>query len=70
MDNTEFLTPVQTARLLGICERHLRTLLKHGLPGAARLGARWVIHRETLIHALTRGGPEEGKRAEQATTPH
>lgn len=46
----EFLSPAELAEEAGISADLLRSLAARGrLPGARRMGRRWVIHRPTFV---------------------
>lgn len=46
----EFLSPAELAREVGISAPRLRGLCLRGkVPGARRLGGRWVIHRPAFV---------------------
>lgn len=53
----ETLTILEVSKILGISPRHAYLLAARGdLPGALRLGTRWVIVRARLEEMLARSG--------------
>jgi hypothetical protein len=49
----EFLTTQDTAALLRLSDRTIRTLcIQARLPGARKLYGKWLIHRPTLLEAF------------------
>jgi excisionase family DNA binding protein len=64
----EFLTTEETAQLLRLHDRTIRTLCcAKRLPGAAKLFGKWLIHKPTLITFFK--DKEEGNHEGQAAEP-
>ncbi len=54
LEPSEFLTPVETMRLLRIGRTAFYSMLANGeVPGASKLGSLWRVHRPTLIASMT-----------------
>jgi excisionase family DNA binding protein len=59
----------EAARLLGIGERHMRTLCHDGRIPVLRLGRRVLVTRAALEHLLAEGEVTALTSARQAETP-
>jgi hypothetical protein len=67
---TEFVTPSALSAETGISPDLLRSLAARGrLPGARRLGRRWLIHRPTFV-ASFEGALAPPARLAAVTRPH
>jgi excisionase family DNA binding protein len=63
----EFLTTEETAQLLRLHDRTIRTLCGQArLPGARKLYGKWLIHRPTLVAAFAPQGTPEGRNGRKA----
>ena len=56
----DYLTITETADLLRLGERTVYSMCRqHRLPGAAKVGGKWRVDRERLVHWMNAGGEEQ-----------